>query len=277
MFLFSIAPAFVVAHDGEDDDLDFESLSHEEGHDDGDNKNEDEKEGDDKDEDNSGSGRTDRVREEIKRDFREDGKRVQVERKDEIEDGKRKTEIRRIITDEDGIRKEIRIKIEEEDGKRKIRIEGREDIEVETELEIDDDLEGNESDIGAISSDGKRHKIKVLPDRASEIAVERLRAKNFTVELKEILHKNVPRVIYNIEADKEGKFLGVFKLKLRVEGQIDPETGEVIETGKPWWAFLVTGEDSDQTSDDDVEVEVESEDEEVIEAINNSDINDTKN
>ena len=34
---------------------------------------------------------------------------------------------------------------------------------------------------------------------------------------------------------------------MKVEGQIDSETGEFLGTNKPWWAFLVSGEDSDQT------------------------------
>ena len=90
-----------------------------------------------------------------------------------------------------------------------------------------------------------------MPDTASEIALERLRAKNFTIELREVRHRNIPRVVYHIRSNKTGRFLGIFKLKLRVEGQVDPETGEFIGTSKPWWAFLVTGEDSDQTGDED--------------------------
>jgi len=89
-----------------------------------------------------------------------------------------------------------------------------------------------------------------MPDAASDIALERLKILNFTkIELKEIRHKNIPRVVYNIEANKNGKFLGIFKLKMKIEGQIDPETGEFIGISKPWWAFLVTGEDSDQTEE----------------------------
>ena len=85
-----------------------------------------------------------------------------------------------------------------------------------------------------------------MPDQVVELALERLKALNFTIELKEIKDNNKLRVIYNIEANKTGRFLGIFKLKLKLEGQIDPETGEFIRINKPWWAFLVTGEDSDQ-------------------------------
>jgi len=36
-------------------------------------------------------------------------------------------------------------------------------------------------------------------------------------------------------------------MKVRFRSDIDSETGEVLNLRKPWWAFLVTGEDSDQT------------------------------
>jgi len=223
VFLFSVVSTFIIAQ-GDDNSDSSDSVS--------------------------GSGE-DRVREEIKRDFREDGRRIEIERKVEIIDGKRRIDIRRIITDEDGNKREVRIKIEERNGKRIIKIVGKEEFDVETELELETEFEENDSDLRALTSDGRKHKIKILPDRVSEIAIERLRSKNFTIELKEVLHRNIPRVIYNIETNKNGRFLGIFKLKLKVEGQIDPETGEVIDVVKPWWAFLVTGEDSDQTEEGD--------------------------
>ena len=171
--------------------------------------------------------------------------------------------------------------------KRKIKIEtesGEEEFEVETELEIEDELEGEDGEVNAVLSNGRKAKIKFLPDAASEIALERLRAANFTkIELKEVRHKNVPRVVYNIESNKNGKFLGVFKLKMKVEGQVDSETGEVLDVNKPWWAFLVAGEDSDQTgegmdddstdnSGDDEEESNETETSEENETTNNSEI-----
>ncbi len=205
----------------------------------------------DNDEDKSGSGsdEEDRVREETKIEFRaEDGSRVKIERKVEIKDGKVKIRIKRKIIDTEGNEIEVRIVIErDEDGiRKKIKLEGVEGLEVNTELEIDDEFEGNESELVAIMSDGRRAKIKIMPDQLVEIALERLKALNFTMELKETIHENRLRVIYNIEANKTGRFLGIFKLKLRLEGQIDPETGEFIRINKPWWAFLVAGEDSDQ-------------------------------
>ena len=195
-----------------------------------------------------------RMREEIKIEFvADDGSIVKIERKVEIKDGKVKVKIKRKVTYLNGTVVETTIVIERERDKikKKLKIEGVDGLEVETELEIEDEFEGNETDLAVVMSNGRRALIKIMPDAASEIALERLRALNFTgIELKEIRHKNVPRVVYNIETNKEGRFFGIFKLKLKIEGQVDPETGEFIGISKPWWAFLVVGEETDETGEE---------------------------
>ena len=35
--------------------------------------------------------------------------------------------------------------------------------------------------------------------------------------------------------------LGLFKVKAKVSVDVDSETGEILKTHKPWWAFLATG------------------------------------
>ena len=37
--------------------------------------------------------------------------------------------------------------------------------------------------------------------------------------------------------------MGLFNTNVDLETLIDTETGEVIETNRPWWAFLVVGSD----------------------------------
>ena len=200
--------------------------------------------------DKSGSGSDkNSVREEIMREFRaDDGSRIKIERKVEIKDGEIKIRIKRKTIDAQGNEIEVRLVIErDKDGiKKKIKLEGVEGLDINTELEIDDEFEGDESELIAIMSNGKRAKIKIMPDQLVEIALERLKALNFTMELIEIEDGYELRVIYNVKANKTGRFLGIFKLKLKLEGQIDPETGEFIRINKPWWAFMVTGENSDQ-------------------------------
>ena len=194
-----------------------------------------------------------RTREKIERNFiAADGSRVEIEREVEVENGKVKVKIKRKITNADGT-VVIKVMVIEREGneietKVKIKIEGVDGLEVETELEIEDEFEGNESDVKAVMSNGRKAAIKIMPDAASDIALQRLRALSFTkIELKEVRHNNEIRVAYKVEAEKEGRFFGIFKLKLKMNSLIDPETGEVLDIGKPWWAFLVVGEDIEQT------------------------------
>ncbi|MEX0932950.1 MAG: hypothetical protein WDZ77_02525 [Candidatus Pacearchaeota archaeon] len=252
------------SNSGSSDDSDTESDSNSGSSDDSDSLEETDKDRTDKvEEDNSGSGKENRERTEFKREFiNEAGQTVKIERKIEIKDGKTRIEIIRKITDAEGNEREIKIKIEEDGERKRIHIEGKEDMDVETELEIETEFKGNDSDLKARLSNGRLADIKVLPDRASDIAVERLRANNFTIELIEIEHNNVPRVVYHIEADKEGRFLGIFKTRVRLENQIDSETGDLLNSNKPWWAFLVSGEGSDQTNEQTSD-ETEEEEEEI--------------
>ena len=185
----------------------------------------------------------------------ESGNRIEIETKIKFEDGEREIKIKKKIIDINGNEREIEIEIEVEveDGiiKRKIKFKDEFEgiFEAKTELKIEEEIlsgEVNETIIKAILSDGNETEIKIMPDRIAEIAIEKLKTLNFTIELKEKEHKNVPRVVYNVETNKNGKFIGIFKLKLKIEAQIDPETGELLGIAKPWWAFLVSGEDTAQ-------------------------------
>jgi len=210
---------------------------------------------------------TEKVVNDIRRDFRERVKEgsveistaanctIKVEKTIRIENGKRVEVIKRKIICGDGVEREIKIKVENRtvngNVREKINYEADgEELEVGAGEGIKIEEESNATDyrLKARIRNGNVTNIKIMPDTASEIALERLRALNFTVELKEIKHKNVPKVVYNIETNKHGRFLGIFKLSMKVEGQIDPETGEFLGVSKPWWAFLVAGEDSPDKS-----------------------------
>jgi len=172
----------------------------------------------------------------------EDGTIIKIERKVEIKNGEVKIKIKKTITFADGTKTTIEIEIErnEKGVSREIQIEG-ENVSISKEIEINDLFEGNESELEAVLSNGNKTKIKVLPEQASEIARERLKAKNISnFTLEEIRHKNIPRVVYKVETNQNGRFLGVFKLAMKSNTQIDPETGEILEVNKPWWAFLVS-------------------------------------
>ena len=182
---------------------------------------------------------------------------IKIERTIKIEDGRRVEVVKRKIECADGRKVEVKIKIENRtvDGRVREKIEYEsegDELEVEAEEGIDLEEESNATHY-KLRSNGNVTEIKIMPDTASEIALERLRALNFTIELREVKHKNIPRVVYHIESNKTGRFLGIFKFAMKVQGEVDPETGEFLGVSKPWWAFLVAGEDSDQTDEEDDE------------------------
>ncbi|MEM4268223.1 MAG: hypothetical protein QXK37_05330 [Candidatus Woesearchaeota archaeon] len=95
-------------------------------------------------------------------------------------------------------------------------------------------------------SNGKDTKVKVMPDTASEKAIERLRIKvcsaenGCSIELKEVGSGEQVKAAYEINAQKEARILGLFKTKMQVQAHVDAQNGEVIQTKKPWWAFLAS-------------------------------------
>lgn len=95
-------------------------------------------------------------------------------------------------------------------------------------------------------SNGRNAEIKVMPNVASETALQRLRLRvcssenNCTIELKEAGLGNQTRAMYQVNAQREAKVLGLFRARMNVQAQIDAETGEVISSKMPWWSFLAT-------------------------------------
>ena len=93
---------------------------------------------------------------------------------------------------------------------------------------------------------GKNAEVKVMPNTASERALERLRLNvcseenNCTIELKEVGQGNQTKAAYEVQVQRHFKLLGMFQTKAQVKAQIDAENGEVIQVKKPWWAFLAT-------------------------------------
>ena len=95
-------------------------------------------------------------------------------------------------------------------------------------------------------SNGRNAEIKVMPDIASETALARLRLRvcseenECQIELKEVGQGNQTKAAYEVRIQKQAKFLGMFQTRMNVQAQVDAETGEIIRTKKPWWAFLAS-------------------------------------
>jgi len=107
--------------------------------------------------------------------------------------------------------------------------------------------EGNKTKFHAKLSNGRNAEIKVMPNTASERALERLRLKNCagncTIELKEVGKGNQTKAAYSVKTERQSRFLGLFKTRMNVEAEVDAESGEVIRVNKPWWAFLASEPD----------------------------------
>lgn len=52
------------------------------------------------------------------------------------------------------------------------------------------------------------------------------------MDFNEYLKKRIAK------AEKQGKMLGLFKIKAKVSVEVDAETREVLKVHKPWWAFM---------------------------------------
>lgn len=102
----------------------------------------------------------------------------------------------------------------------------------------------NRTKLYARLSNGRNAEIKVMPDTASETALQRLRLKNCdedcNIELKEVGSGNKTRAAYEVRSQRNSKVLGLFNARMQVQAQVDAETGELIQVNKPWWAFLAT-------------------------------------
>lgn len=96
------------------------------------------------------------------------------------------------------------------------------------------------------AENGKNMEVKIMPDTASERALERLKLNvcseenNCSIELKEVGNGNQTKAAYEVKVEKQARVLGLFKTKMQVQAQVDAENGEVIQTKKPWWAFLAS-------------------------------------
>tara|TARA_Y100000034_G_scaffold129662_1_gene186537 strand:- start:150 stop:1247 length:1098 start_codon:yes stop_codon:yes gene_type:complete len=132
---------------------------------------------------------------------------------------------------------EIEIEEETDKGKIKRKIKIRNHI-AETRLELKEEFENGELRLRAKLSNGNFRDVKVMPDRASDIAIERLKAQNIEIELRE----RGDRAFFEARSEKQGRFLGLFKARLSEKIEIDSETGEVTNQGKPFWAFLLFNE-----------------------------------
>jgi len=104
----------------------------------------------------------------------------------------------------------------------------------------------NKTKLYATLSNGRNAEIKIMPNVASEKALERLRLKvcseenNCQIELKEVGSGEKAQLAYEVQIERHSRILGIFQKKMQVQAQVEAENGEVIKVKKPWWAFLAS-------------------------------------
>lgn len=129
---------------------------------------------------------------------------------------------------------------------RELRVNG---VTAETELNITAETdEKGETNFTVKLNNGRKAQIKIMPDTAAEIALERLRLKvcstenNCTIQLKDVGNGSKEDISYELQIERHSRILGIFQKKMQVSTEVDAETGEVSNVKKPWWAFIATVE-----------------------------------
>ncbi len=117
-------------------------------------------------------------------------------------------------------------------------IESDGDTQVQPSTQEQNQVETTEQEQNVIAEQAKEGVIKIMPETASDNAIEVLKAEFETVELIEPTQIG-ENYRYRVTAKRQAKFLGLFDVELDVEAEVDAETGEVIKTKQPWWAIFV--------------------------------------
>ncbi|NQV91026.1 DUF4215 domain-containing protein [Candidatus Woesearchaeota archaeon] len=174
----------------------------------------------------------------------ENGNKVEVKTKSETKDGETKTVVEREVINQNGVKITIKTKTKLKDGKEEVKLSIKvKGVEVTTKLSVKEKTQNGETSLVAKLSTGADQNILVLPDEALLKAFEELQATNqFTFELKEVGEGEKTKAVFSATATQSGKLFGIFNTNVNLETLIDTTTGEIIETQRPWWAFLVVGE-----------------------------------
>ena len=172
-----------------------------------------------------------------------DGSETIIKTKTEIKEGQEEITYEKKFTGSDGKEVIIKTKTElegtEEEVSNLIEVKG---AQVDTKLAIKAESKESETILVATLSTGVDQEIIVLPDAALEIALDELKtSENLDIQIKEVSDQDDLKAVFEAKANQQGKILGIFDVNLELETLIDTQTGEVIKTERPWFAFLVIG------------------------------------
>ncbi|MGC9309916.1 MAG: hypothetical protein ACP5D2_04460 [Candidatus Nanoarchaeia archaeon] len=155
-----------------------------------------------------------------------------------------RAQIRELLRNQSRIKINIsnkEVEFEKQAEKIKMKANG---VEADTNMNITH----NQSKLLARLSNGKHARIRIMPDAASQQALEQLQLRvcsaenNCSIQLRETGQGNQTRAAYHVRAEKQARILGIFPTKMQVQAEVDAETGQ-SEVKKPWWAFLASESD----------------------------------
>ncbi len=81
---------------------------------------------------------------------------------------------------------------------------------------------------------GGAEEVKIMPDTASERAIEIAKMHYESVELKD----TGKHVFYEVKGNKDAKLFGFIPIKMKIIVLVDAQNGDVLEISKPGWSFL---------------------------------------
>ncbi|MBS3093675.1 DUF4215 domain-containing protein [Candidatus Pacearchaeota archaeon] len=169
--------------------------------------------------------------------------------KTKIENGKTEFVEKTVYIDESGNKVTIKtmkvISEGQELTRSTLKVKG---VEINTKLSVTEKINQNgDVSIKARLSTGEEQDITVMPDEALQKAIEELQTtEGFSIELKEIQEGERLNTVFKATAKKTGKILGVFNTAINLETLINTQTGEIVKTAKPWWAFLIIDQDTSE-------------------------------
>ncbi|MFA5060935.1 MAG: hypothetical protein WC494_01295 [Candidatus Pacearchaeota archaeon] len=159
-----------------------------------------------------------------------------------VDAGKIKAELSQNIQEHNAEMEQLRLRLENESEEFRQRImnetqEMRERMinnSIQTRVRLESEINESHAKLVAQLSNGRRAEVKIMPETASERALERLRLKvcsaeenNCTIELKEVGQNGTRtelRLAYELKAEKQAKVFGFIKTRMNVESQVDAET-----------------------------------------------------
>ena len=113
-------------------------------------------------------------------------------------------------------------------------------------MKMNQEMVNGQTKLSTQLSNGRSAEVKVMPDKASEAAMNKLQMKNCaaengcSIELKEVGQGDEAKLAYEVKTQKQSRVFGLFKVNMQVQAQVNAENGEVLESDKPWWAFLAS-------------------------------------